>query len=235
MVASILSERPCDAAAHMMLSDKQRSSAPRGSLSEDAFETVRRWILEGQLEADTVVIEREVALRLGLSRTPVRDALRRLVGEGLLRQSGRTIMVNAIRTEDVLEILVLRRLLEGEGVKLATHRISPATLDILHAREVALLRMEHITAEAHWDVDNMFHATIAEASGNRLLARNVNELRERTRLYGFDQIPQRLEPGRQEHCQILDAMRHKDAERASMLMQRHLQQVADAILNTLAV
>ena len=185
------------------------------------------------MSADSVLSERELAARLGLSRTPLREAVGRLVGEGLLRRSGRVIVVNAVRTEDVFEILSLRRLLEGEAVKLAIPRIGKEALLKLRNSELGLLALGTITSEEHWQVDDTFHDTIAQASGNRLLARTVMELRERTRLYGFQRIPQRLEPGRQEHIAVLDAMQSGDAELASARMQAHLQSVADAIMQSL--
>lgn len=207
---------------------------PRARLSEDAFETVRQWILAGELPADSILSERELAARLGLSRTPVREAVGRLVGEGLLRWSGRSVVVNAIRTEDVLEILAMRRLLEGEAVRLSLSRLSETTLTTLRNNELELLQLDKITAEDHWRVDDAFHLSFLEASGNRILARTVMDLRERTRLYGFNRIPQRLEPGRQEHISVLDAMMAGDAELACKRMQDHLQSVADAILESLS-
>jgi len=207
---------------------------PKNSLSDDAFETVRQWVISGELAADSILNERSLAVRLGLSRTPVREAVGRLVGEGLLRRSGRAVIVNAVRTEDVFEILSLRRLLEGEAVRLAMNRISKSTLLSLKSNELDLLTLDNVTPADHWRVEDAFHNTIVEASGNQRLARIVAELRERTRLYGFGRIPERLEPGRREHIGILDAMLAGDTDMASSRMQDHLQSVADAIMDSLS-
>jgi len=150
-----------------------------------------------------------------------------------LRRDGRTLLVNAIHTEDVLEILTIRRALEGEAVLLATRRMKTAEMIRLRDAEEALLREQIVTPEAHWTVETRFHGAIAAASGNKLLIRMIAELRERTRLYGYGRIPQRLQPGRVEHIEILEAMLADDPKLAQRRMQRHLQKVADAILATL--
>lgn len=222
--------------ASASLADAAIQSLPRAdksSFSEEAFDAVRGWIVRGRLSADSIISERSIALELNLSRTPVREALGRLIGEGLLRREGRSVVVNAVRVEDVLEILSIRRLLEGEAILLATPVMPDAQIEWLREAEQALLSQDVVTSAMHWDVDNQFHATIAAASGNRMLVRIIADLRERTRLYGYERIPQRFEPGRHEHLGILGAMKARDQIQASMLMQQHLQNVSKGILASL--
>ena len=81
-------------------------------------------LLSGELGGGAIVQDRRLAERLGLSRTPVREALGRLEGEGLLRREGRVLIVNAVSVEDIMEILAVRRVVEAEAVRLATGRLS---------------------------------------------------------------------------------------------------------------
>ncbi len=85
-----------------------------GSLSERAMLAIRRMIFAGDLPGGTIVQDRKLAEQLGLSRTPVREALGRLAGEGYLRRDGRLLTVQGVSIEDVMEILATRaRALEG--------------------------------------------------------------------------------------------------------------------------
>ncbi len=97
-----------------------------GSLSERAMLAIRRMIFSGDLPGGTIIQDRKLAEQLGLSRTPVREALGRLAGEGYLRRDGRLLTVQGVSVEDVMEILATRRALEGETARLAAGRLPPA-------------------------------------------------------------------------------------------------------------
>ena len=85
----------------------------------------------------------------------------------------------------------------------------------------------------HRAVDDRLHLGIAEASGNRLLKRTIEDLRNKTRMFGLRRIPSRFEPGRAEHLEILEAMEARDAQRAHGLMHRHLENVKQGILTAI--
>ena len=92
------------------------------NLARTAFEAVRRMILTGELVGGVSLNERHLADRLGLSRTPVREALGRLIGEGYVTREGRRLIVGSIRVEDIMEILTVRRAVEGEAAEIAAGR-----------------------------------------------------------------------------------------------------------------
>ncbi len=203
------------------------------SLSRLAYRAVLRQILDGKLKPKEVVHEGKLATDLGLSRTPVREAIGKLEGEGFLIRSGRTVMVQELTLADYLEILHMRRLLECEAAGLAaeTGRASHADLRALR-EEIAALDEEH-GAEAHWTVDSNLHDLIARASGSRLLAQTVADLRRRTLLFGLDRLPGRLRKGRDEHLAIIDAILAGDRAEAVAAMRRHLDSTRDEVLSSL--
>jgi len=188
-------------------------------------------LLSGELRGGAIVQDRRLAELLGLSRTPVREALGRLEGEGLLRREGRVLVVNAVSVEDIMEILAVRRVMEAEAVRLATGHLSKTRIADIRAAIEGMVTVESVTGDRHWSVDDMVHLSIAEASGNRLILRLVKDLRERTRMFGLTRIPRRFDPGKAEHLAILAAMEEGDAERAARLMQAHIENARQGILD----
>src|SRR5476651_2901326 len=109
-------------------------------LSTVAYGAVLDMILRGTIAAGELVTERQIAMRLGMSRTPVREAVRRLEGEGTLeRQRGGALVVKPYSMEEFLHALSVRRLLEGEAARLAAGRVSRELLDAARER-IAQLR-----------------------------------------------------------------------------------------------
>ncbi len=199
-----------------------------------AFKTVRGWILSGQLSSGSLINERQLAERLGLSRTPVREALGRLEGEGHLRKQGRAIIVSEIRVEEVMEVLALRIVLETEAARLAAGRISPDKVKSIIQSVKGLTVAQKTTPAKHWSVDDLVHLSIAEASGNALLRKTISDLRDRTRIFGVDRIPNRFDPGKSEHLAILTALERADADGAAAAMRTHLENVREGILKSLS-
>jgi DNA-binding GntR family transcriptional regulator len=188
-------------------------------------------LLSGELSGGTIVQDRRLAELLGLSRTPVREALGRLEGEGFLRREGRVLVVNAVSVEDIMEILAVRRVIEAEAVRLATGRLSTSRIEEIRSAIEGMVTVESITGARHWSVDDMVHLSIAQASGNRLIMRLVKDLRERTRMFGLTRIPRRFDPGKAEHLAIIAAMEEGAANRAAMLMQTHIENTRQGILD----
>jgi DNA-binding GntR family transcriptional regulator len=207
---------------------------PQSSMTERAMEQIRSMIFSGDLPGGTVVQDRKLADQLGLSRTPVREALGRLAGEGYLRWDKRLLTVHSVSIEDVMEILATRRLLEGETARLAAGRIAPKQIEILRSAILGMLDPSEVSQERHWTVDDLIHLSIAEASGNHLMARLVKDLREKTRMFGLSRIPRRFDPGKAEHLAIVDAIERGDGEGASRAMRDHIDKARQGILDLLA-
>jgi DNA-binding GntR family transcriptional regulator len=211
------------------------SEPPQTSVSLAAYEQVRGMLLRGALPGGHVIQERKLAEELGFSRTPIREALQRLEGEGLLRRQDRFLRVAEVTVTEVMEILAVRQSLESEAVRAACGRISASLLCSIRDRIEAMADPGAVSDDAHWAVDDLVHLSIAQESGNSLLLRLISDLRQKTRLFGLHRIPSRFGPGKAEHLAILDALEAADTELAVDCMRAHIANARQAILASLAV
>jgi DNA-binding GntR family transcriptional regulator len=204
------------------------------NVSAAAYEQLRARLLSGALASGSVIQERRLADELGFSRTPIREALQRLEGEGLLTRQDRFLRVVEITVREVMEILAVRQSLESDAARAACGRMPGALLQEIRARLAAMADPAAVSDDTHWGVDDLVHLTIARESGNRLLLRLISDLRQKTRLFGLHRIPSRFEPGKAEHLAILDALEAGDAEEAARRMRAHIGHAREGILSALA-
>ena len=200
------------------------------TLVQTTMEVIREKIVSRQLRGGASLNERRLSEQLGLSRTPVRAALRQLEGEGLLGREGRSVFVRTITFEEVMQILAVRLVLEMEAVRLAIGRFDPAHIAEIREQILAMTDAASVDNEKHWEVDDKLHLGIAQASGNELLHSMIMSLRMRTRMFGIKRIPLRFEPGKQEHLALLDAIGAGDTEAAIAAMRAHLTHTRDSIV-----
>ncbi len=187
-----------------------------------------------RLPADATIAERRLALELGVSRTPLREALRRLEGEGWLgRRSDGTLAVRRLDVEEMLEVLQVRRLLEPEAAAAAAGRVPATVLDALCDRVKRLLASGDPLSPERAAIDQALHRAIGEACGNRVLAAAIAELRRRSVLFATRRLPERLEPVCAEHLAILDALGADQAGAARAAMAAHLENTRAGILRRL--
>jgi len=193
-------------------------------LAGDAYRTLLEMIQLGRLSHDEPLQERSLAATLGISRTPLREAMSRLIGGGFAVRTPRgQLMVREPTLRQYLEILQMRSLLEGEAAASAATRMDPAV-----AREVITQVQAHLASrnsdkEANHRIDNLVHDSIALASGNRLMAQAIHDLRIKARTYDQNGAPGRFEPGVAEHIVILQAVLDHDPEAARSAMRQHLE------------
>jgi len=191
-------------------------------------------ILMRKLTLGPVLQEVRLAAILRVSRTPLREALRRLEGEGLVgRNGGRSLIVRSISVRDYIEALHVRRLLETEAAYLAAGRIDCDLIAELCERVQAMMETGAPTPGDHCTLDDDIHGAIAEACGNDLLAANVQTLRRKTHLFNLKRMPNRFLPGCREHLVILDAIGQGDSQAAREAMAAHLDNVKASILKIL--
>ena len=200
------------------------------TLTRSAEEAIADMIRTGRLAHGSVVSERNLAERLGLSRTPVREALGRLEGQNFLRRSGRSLLVSGVSLRDIFEILGVRRVLEAEAARIAATRMQPAEILTIRTAIEKMGDSASVSGDHHWEVDEMLHMAIARASGNSLLERMIHDCRVRTRMFGMERIPERFERGKSEHLAILDALEARDAAKAEALMGEHIENAKAAIV-----
>jgi len=203
-----------------------RTDAGMGRLTASAYEYVRTEILARRYPPGTVLTEGVLAARLGMSKTPIRHALRALHQEGLLELgSRRQLVVCDVPSAQRLELLEVREALEQVALVHACRNVSDDDIDYLRT----LLRRQRRAAEAgrsdeFIDLDEEFHVTLAERAGLRLVPRVLRQLRGFVRLM---QLNTRRETGYllrvfAEHERLVDAVEGRDQAAALAVLSEHL-------------
>ncbi|WP_445154683.1 GntR family transcriptional regulator [Arthrobacter sp. Hor0625] len=179
--------------------------------SDKAYAALRDDIIEWRLAPGTVLTEVEQSERLGISRTPLREALGRLTAEGLTAAGGRGVVVTDISLEDIDELFELRETLEGRAAALAAERGDAATFEqlrreLLHAPE--LIGGTEPALQAYYDLVGRLDAAIDAAISNAYLAQAMRSLRVhlvRVRRLAADDA-ERLTAAAAEHAAIAEAI-----------------------------
>lgn len=208
--------------------------AERVNRSEEAHAILHEAICSGRLAPGQIHSVQALAEQLGVSRTPVREALLQLARQGLVEPvRNRGFLVVERSLQDVREIFEIRLLLEPPAARAAARRAG--------ADDVHRLRSHHhgMTAAARagdadtmWKHDRAFHLAVLEASGNSRLARYIDTLRDLVQRRGqLTTRSRRLEAIAAEHGPILAAMEKHHAAGAEQAMRHHIRQTRDALLD----
>lgn len=207
------------------------NSARQGNRTAAVYETLLDSIINGSIAGGTIVEESALVELLGVSRTPLREALGRLQGEGFLIRQGRKLVVHQVSERDFIEILHLRRILESEAVALATPRI-PLDATVQLRAALRSLKNSEVSFERNWAVDDLLHRTIAQASGNSRLYATIMDLRRKTKPISVKLMMERSYPALDfnEHMAILTAIEEGDPEKARKAMVAHIDSARDNIL-----
>lgn len=198
--------------------------------SDRAYRTLRAEIVEWELRPGSVLGEVEQSTRLGVSRTPLREALARLVADGLVApQTGRGLVVTELSLASIREIFEVRQALEEQAARLAARRGEPAVFQKLEAEFAAVNELlEHDDPARHdyYDLVARLDEAIDGAVDNTYLAAALATLRThlvRVRRLAVDD-PARLSAAAAEHLLIVQAIAARDAELAAHATQVHLHQ-----------
>ena len=201
-------------------------SAP--SMADRAYAYLTEKLSNGELRGGDVIQESRLAEKLKLSRTPIRDALGRLEGEGLLIRTGRVLAVRRVTVKEFLDMLHVRRLIEPEAAFLAAGKLDVTLLAELKEK---LLRVGDDQESAKLiALDETIHFSIIGALRNDCLADLVRNLRRRTRLFELTEFPSKTDSGRPEDLKLIDALIMKDAQKAKMAMLEHLDTLRDEVI-----
>lgn len=203
------------------------------TLGGSAFKRLKAMILDGSLEPGMRLSEKKFADLLGVSRTPVREAIGQLISEGLaIRSPGGTPVVNRISLNDIMEILHIRSLLECEAArKAADSGADTNELLVLRKTVSSFLTGPRPKPEAHSALDMQLHGVIARMAGSKLLIELIEGLKIKTRMYDQGSIPERFEPGCHEHIAIIDAIVAQDGAKSAETMKLHLKNVRESIIS----
>ena len=209
----------------------------RPTLSDSAFERLRAAIIEGELPPGARINEPRISRQYGISRGPLREAIRRLAGNKLVEiRANVGARVVSLNRAQALEIYQIREALEGLACRLAAELASSedcAGLRALLASHEARIQSDnwrqYYQEAGDWD----FHYRVVQLSGNaRLFNLLCEELYDLLRLYRLQSAsePERPVQAFKEHHQIVDAIAARDGELAELLMRRHISGARETLL-----
>lgn len=195
------------------------------SLADQVFEKLEDDIITGVYPRGEILTELKLVETLGVSRTPIREALRRLEQERLIAESGKGSVVLGITLEDLVDIMNIRQRIEGLAAYYAAKNLTPEGLEKL--RSITELQEFYYTRR---DVENLrkmddhFHDTIYELSGRTVIRDTLLPLHKKTQRYRRSAIEDdsRLDHSIREHRAIFEAISSGDAQKAEALIQQHI-------------
>ena len=206
-------------------------------LRDVVFQTLRQAILRGELKPGERLMEIHLAQKLGVSRTPVREAIRKLELEGLVLMIPRKgAVVAEITISDLEDVLEVRMALEELAVKHACRQITPEQLSQLYilAEEFRqTLYGDDVGACAQADMK--FHEAIYAATGNGRLVQILNNLREQMYRYRMEYLKDRQSHSLlvKEHEEILHALEQRDEKKALEAISCHIERHKNHIIDTI--
>ncbi|WP_238364795.1 GntR family transcriptional regulator [Mesobacterium pallidum] len=201
------------------------------NLGEETYQTLLHDILSARLPGGMAIQQRRLALEYQVSRSPMRTALSRLEGEGLLvRDETGALKVRTVTLTDYLHALDIRMLLEPTAAANACKSPDAAKLTDLFARFQSVADNPTPDPEEVWALDDSLHGYIAAQSGNPFMVSFIRDLRRFTTIFERQLPVVRAKPGMREHAAILDALQGGESEVARAAMSFHLEIVRIGVL-----
>jgi len=198
---------------------------PHGARGEAVYRRLREAIQEGRLKPGDRIMEIEVAQWLGVSRTPVRDAIRRLESEGMLQYEPRNgLVVARLDRQAVIELYVMREILEGTAARLCARHASDMEIQEL----IDLVEQEReLGAEVEMRPrhNRRFHEAIHCGAHNRYLEKSLAAVNDSMVLLGkpLMLLPHRAKVAAQEHAQIVAAIQRRDPDESEEAARQHVR------------
>lgn len=198
---------------------------------------LRELVLKGQFPPGEHLSEPQLVARLGVSRTPVREALSRLAHEGLLYTTGTgRYRVSEFTMNDVRDAIELRGVMEGTAARLAAERLVKAEeLQSIHDVQARLDAIKHITVHTfseYMELNESFHEELVRLAKSAMLRRSVEHVKTlpfaspSALVFARSKLPRAVEMiivGHVQHHAILDAIEHRQSARAEALAREHAQ------------
>ena len=210
----------------------------RPNLREQVYDILRDMIIRREIEPGEKINEENLAERIGVSRTPVRETLCRLENEGIVKVIPRRgAFVTQLSGEAVAEVLQIREALEGLVARLATQRMDKATLDALRS---CLHRVDTTPENSRQPIqytraEEDFHAILLDACGNQMLKNMMEVVNAHLKLIRVRTVvlPGRARKSVEEHHQILKAIEKRDVGLAEEIMRKHVASVRNDALRSI--
>jgi DNA-binding GntR family transcriptional regulator len=198
------------------------------------YQRLRQEIVRGELRPRESLSEVEIAERLAVSRTPVRESLHRLASEGLITSHRRRWVVYEHSKDEIREIYEVRAALEGYSARLASQRATEAELAEL-AELRALVEKDEVEPDPRVDLNERLHDSVLRLAHNATLLRQART----SRRYFFNRTvarlytPADLEHSGRQHRDLLDAIVAREAARAEAVAREHIEYALELILRRL--
>ncbi len=203
-----------------------------GNLKKKAYETIKDKIIRCELVPGDPISEKEIIDEIGVSRTPIREALAKLEEENLIRIfPKRGIFVTDISIKDVIDIYSLRIVNESFAVRVAANHVDMERLGSYF--EFWKNPNYHVSVEEHISQDRAFHSFLVESTGNKYLLQFILRLYDQANRIGYlslERYAERLEQTRIEHIQIIKYLKEGKAADAEKAMRIHLENARDNAL-----
>ena len=203
------------------------------SLADQVFERLENDIITGAYPRGEILTELKLVEQLGVSRTPIREALRRLEQERLIQESGKGSVVLGITVEDLMDIMDIRQRVEGLAAWHATKNMTAEGLERLrHISKLQDFYYNNEDVEHLRQMDDQFHDTIYELSGRTVIWDTLLPLHRKTMRYRKISIQDhgRLDCSVQEHKDIFRAMEIGNAELAAELVTKHISNAKESMI-----
>ena len=206
----------------------------RRSLGQSVYENLKEAIIEGTLVSESRVVETRFAQALGISRTPVREAMHKLEREGLLRQDPKGgFYVIGLTRADIEEAFGIRSVLESYAARLATIRYQEGELAAL---EKKLAEYQDCLGRGHMEelprINTDFHELLSGLSRSPKLVKVINDIR--AQIFRFRQVILRIDAmariSHKDHRLMMDAIRAREADRVEQLVREHILRGRDIVL-----
>ncbi|MDX9888701.1 MAG: GntR family transcriptional regulator [Anaerovoracaceae bacterium] len=203
-------------------------------LRDLVYDELKMKIMMGLIAPGTRMMEVELAEEMGVSRTPVREAIRKLEKEGMISiEPRRGAYASSLSNQDMVDILEVRQTMEGLAADLATIRFTEEQKnELLEVSQAFNQAVEKGDMEQMISLDTLFHHLIVQGTGNKLLAVMVGQLQDmvlRFRYLYYDDF-RRAEKMPQEHKEILDAILGGDPVKARMAADNHIDGLKQMVI-----
>jgi DNA-binding GntR family transcriptional regulator len=202
----------------------------RERLSKQVYEILKNMIADHRFEPGTRINVEQITKEVGASRTPVWEAVHRLIQEGLLENiPNRGVFMVSLTPSKALELYSVREVLEGLAARLAAEHVDEKVIKRMAKRleeQRKVIERGDLVAYSRSDFD--FHALVYEASGNRTLQEMLEAIKNKMRPISLHIRPM-LEDLYEDHLGILDALRQHDADKAEKAFRRHNRHMIERI------
>lgn len=220
------------------MTEQEILSKVKNTQKQRAYTAIKTAIFENRFAADQMLREEELAQWLGISRTPLREALSALDREGLIKiVPHRGAFIRDITHEEILPIFDVREVLEGLAARLATPHIPTADLESLYEKTRGCIIEGSVDVEKLTEVDVQLHRLLFEYSGNETLQRFQKDISDRVQRFRIrsqvviDRLPKSID----EHLRIIESILERNPEKAEFLIKRHIRYAKENTLVALHI